>query len=387
MVTGYIPRLLAAPPKQSFFLFGPRGAGKSTWVRAELPGVHRIDLLDEARYHDYLARPSLFADELRGLARGATVCVDEIQRVPSLLNEVHRFIEERKLRFVLCGSSARTLKQQGTNLLAGRALRRQLHPFVPAELGGVFDLEVALTFGTLPVIWQAPSRRDSLVAYAQMYLREEIQAEALVRSLPGFARFLPVAALFHAQTLNTASLARDAGVARTTVSGYLEILEDTLLAFRLPAFEARMRVREKKHPKLYWIDAGIVRAVRRQLTAPSAEERGPLFEGWVANLLRIHGEHEELFDDWFYWAPAEAARTEVDFLLKRGREWLAVEAKSGTRVGPDELRGLHAIDGLPGLKRRVLVNQGPRRLVTKDGIEVWPIAHLHEAVANGRLWP
>jgi predicted AAA+ superfamily ATPase len=171
------------------------------------------------------------------------------------------------------------------------------------------------------------------------------------------------------------------------VNGYLEILEDTLLAFRLPAFEARMRVREKKHPKLYWIDAGIVRAVRRQLTTPSAEERGPLFEGWVANLLRVHGEYQDLFEDWFYWAPAEAARTEVDFLLKRGREWLAIEAKSGTRLGPDELRGLRAIDGLRGLKRRVLVNQGPRRLVMKDGIEVWPITHLHETLATGRLWP
>src|SRR5262249_32263367 len=150
-------------------------------------------------------------------------------------------------------------------------------------LGAEFDLDTALMVGTLPIIWQAPSRPEALVAYVQLYLREEIQAEALVRNLPGFARFLPVAAMFHGQTLNLASLARDAGVSRRTVNGYVEIIEDTLLAFRLPAFEARMRVRERRHPKLYWVDAGIVRALKRQLGPLSAEERGSLFEGWIAN--------------------------------------------------------------------------------------------------------
>lgn len=382
----YVPRLLR-PPAQSFFLFGPRGAGKSTWVRHELPEAHRIDLLDEARYQSYLARVAGFADELRALPPRSTVVVDEIQRLPHLLNEVHRFIEDRRLRFVLCGSSAGKLKQQGTNLLAGRALRRALHPFVPAELGQAFDLHAALAFGTLPVIWRAPARREALVAYVQLYLREEVQAEALVRNLPGFARFLPVAALFHGQTLNVVSLARDAEVARTTVNGYLEIVEDTLLAFRLPAYEGRMRVRERRHPKLYWVDAGIVRALKRQLGPVTSEEQGPLFEGWVANLLRIHNDDRDLFDEWFYWAPLDAARTEVDFLLRRGRDWLAIEAKAGTKAGPDELRGLRAIVDLKGLRRRVLVNRGERRLTTSDGINVWPVAHLLDALGDDRLWP
>lgn len=386
MAERYLPRLFR-PPAQSFFLFGPRGSGKSTWVRHELPQARRIDLLDEARYQSYLSRVSLFADELRALPRGATVVVDEVQRLPQLLNEVHRFIEEQRLRFVLCGSSARKLKQQGTNLLAGRALRRHLHPFVPQELGAGFDLDTALSVGTLPVIWQAPSRRDALIAYVQLYLREEIQAEALVRNLPGFARFLPIAAIFHGQTLNVAGLSRDAEVSRTTVAGYLEIIEDTLLAFRLPAFEGKMRVREKRHPKLYWVDAGIVRSLKRQLGPLSAEERGALFEGWVANLLRIHNDYRELFDEWHYWAPAEAARTEVDFVLSRGRERLAIEAKAGTRVAGDDLRGLRAIEGLTGLTRRILVYRGASRLVTPDGIEVWPVRHFLEALAAGRLWP
>jgi predicted AAA+ superfamily ATPase len=386
MAADYLPRLLR-PPRQSFFLFGPRGVGKSTWVRAELPAAHRIDLLDEARYHAYLGRPGLFAEELRALRPGATVCVDEIQRIPSLLNEVHRFLEERRLRFVLCGSSARKLKQHGTNLLAGRALRRTLHPFVPAELGGSLDLEMLLSVGSLPVIWAAEERREALVAYTQMYLREEIQAEALVRSLPGFVRFLPVAALFHGQVLNASSLARDAGIARTTVNGYLDILEDTLLAFRLPAWEGKLRVREKRHPKLYWIDAGLVRAARRQLGPVGREERGPLLEGWVVNLLRIYNDYGGLFDEWYYWAPGEAARTEVDVLLRRGREWLAIEVKGAEHVGAEELRGLRAIEGMRGLVRRLLVHPGGRSRMTGDGVEVWPLGRLLEALATGGLWP
>ena len=146
-------------------------------------------------------------------------------------------------------------------------------------------------------------------------------------------------------------------------------------------------MREKRHPKLYWVDAGIARALRRHLGTPSVEERGALLEGWVANLLRIHNDYAELFDEWYYWAPAEAARTEVDFLLKRGREWLAIEVKSGTKLGPEALRGLRAIAGLPHLVRRVLVHLGPRPLVTGDEIEVWPVGRLHRALAQRTLWP
>lgn len=313
--------------------------------------------------------------------------MDEIQRLPELLNEVHRFIEERKLRFALCGSSARKLKREGTNLLAGRAVRRDLHPFLPSELGKDFDLDVALRFGTLPLIWQAPDRADALESYARMYLREEIQAEALVRNLQGFARFLPIAGLFHAQTLNVSSLARDAGVSRTTVADYIEILEDTLVAFRLPAYEARLRVREKQHPKLYWVDAGIARAVCGSTAAPSKEELGALFEGWVANLLRMHNDHGRLFERWGCWSPAEALRTEVDFVLRRGREALALEAKSASRPDPEHFVGLRAIAELPGLVRRVLVCRVPRSMTTADGIDVWSIERFHSELDAQTLWP
>ena len=378
---------ILVPPKGSFFLFGPRGTGKSTWMRSVFPTAPRIDLLDEALYQSYLGNAGLFAAELQALPRGSLVLVDEIQRLPALLNEVHRHIEERGLRFVLCGSSARKLKKAGTNLLAGRAVRRNLHPFLPEELGDRFRLEDALQWGCLPVIWSSEDRRDSLQAYAQMYLKEEIQAEALVRNLPGFVRFLPVAALFHGQLVNVAGLARDAGVARTTVAGYLEIIEDTLLAFRLPAFEGRLRVKERKHPKLYWVDAGIVRALKRQFDPPTAEERGALLEGWVAGLLRSYCDYRGLFDDLYYWSPAEAAEVEVDFLLQKGKTFVAIEVKSSERYSDSMLRGLRAIGDLSGLSRRILLYTGSRVLRTQDNIEVLPVRAFLDLLESGKLFP
>ena len=380
------PRLLTAP-KGSFFLFGPRGAGKSTWLGAAFPRAHRIDLLDEGLYQSYLADAGGFAGQLRALEPGSTVLVDEVQRLPALLNEVHRHIEQRGLRFVLCGSSARKLKTAGTNLLAGRAVRRHLHPFLPEELGKDFDLDVALRFGTLPVIWTAPDRAETLAAYAQLYLKEEVQAEALVRNLPGFARFLPVAALFHGEVVNVAGIARDAGAARTTVSDYLEILEDTLLAFRLPAFEAKLRVRERRHPKLYWADAGLPRAMKRQLGPPTAEERGHLFEGWVASLLRAYRDYRGLFDDWGYWAAGKGSSVEVDFVLRRAGDLVALEVKAGQKVFEADLRGLRAIAALPRMRRRLVVCRGERRQKTADGIEILPVAAFLGELERGTLLP
>lgn len=373
-------------PERSFFLLGMRGVGKSTWVRQALPDAVRFDLLDEALFADLLADPSLFRQMLSEAVPGQWVVVDEVQRLPSLLNEAHRLIEERGVRFALLGSSARKLKTAGTNLLAGRALRKAMHPLAPAELGNDFDLDDALRYGTIPLIWTAPDRREVLESYTQLYLREEIRAEALVRNLSGFVRFLPVAALMHAQTVNAAAIARDAGIARTTVNGYLEILEDTLLAAPLPAFEARLRVRERRRPKLYWADPGLVRAVKRQLGPVTDEERGPLLEGWVLGLLRAHNEHQHVYDDLGYWAATESA-TEVDFVLTRDREHLAIEVKAAERYNTTMLKGLRALTDLGGLTRRILVYRGRRSFRTEDGIDVWPLDTLHEALRTNQVWP
>jgi predicted AAA+ superfamily ATPase len=379
-------RRLLTPPRQSFFLFGARGTGKTTWAREAFPQAQRFDLLDESLYQTLLADPSLFASRLRAVKPGQWVWIDEIQRLPNLLNEVHRFIEERRHRFILTGSSARKLRRTGVNLLAGRALTRTMYPLLPEELGRDFDLETVIRFGSLPIVWDADSRKETLEAYVQTYLKEEIQAEALARNLAGFSRFLPVAALFHGQSLNVSSLARDAGVSRMTVSGYLDILEDTLLAFHLPAYEGRLRVRERKHPKLYWIDPGLVRAVKKQLSPVTAEERGSLLEGLVAVILRAYGEYAGLFDEMWYWSPSDAARTEVDFLLRKGARYVAVEVKSSPRFDNDTLRGLRAIQPLPGLRRRLLVYTGSTHLRTDDGIDVLPTGLFFDAVTNAKLF-
>ena len=380
------PRI-ATLPRGSFFLFGPRGIGKSTWARGKLANAHRFDLLDESLYQSLLADPSMFAAELQSLRKGSWVVVDEVQRIPALLNEVHRFIEERKLRFALLGSSARKLKTAGTNLLAGRAVHKNMFPFVPEELGRDFAIDKALRFGTIPLVWMAEQKGSTLKAYVQMYLKEEIRAEALVRNLAGFLRFLPLAALFHGQVVNISSIARDAGTARTTVDGYLEILEDTLLAYRLPAYEARLRARERKHPKLYWIDPGLVRAIKNQFGTVTAEEKGTLLEGWVLTLLRAYAEEHELYHEIAYWSPLQAKQLEVDFLLKRGHDLLAIEVKSQSRYSTAMLSGLRAIGELPRVARRILVYGGSRSLRTSDAIDVWPLRRLLQSLEQGKLWP
>jgi predicted AAA+ superfamily ATPase len=385
MISKYIDRLLKVP-SQSFFLFGPRGTGKTTWVNHQFPQAHRINLLNESLYQSYLADISLFANELRTLESASWVFVDEIQRLPNLLNEVHRFIEEKRLQFILTGSSARKLKKTGVNLLGGRALFKRMYPFFPTELGSAFELEKVLYFGSIPLVWESPNKKETLKAYIEMYLKEEIKAEALVRNLPGFVRFLPIAALLHGQTLNISSAARNAGIARTTLEGYIEILEDTLMVFRLPAYQLKLRLRERKHPKLYWIDPGLVRAVNNRFGDVHPEERGALFEGFVATLLKAYKDYYDLFDEFSYWSPASSHRTEVDFLLKRENSFIAIEVKTSQRIHKDHLKGLRAISELKGLKRKIILYLGERKMQTEDQIEIWPFSSFIEALDKNELW-
>ena len=381
-----ISRILEAPQK-SFFLLGPRGVGKSTYLREAFPDAHVVDLHSEDTYQRLLANPGFIAAELRSVPVDRWVVLDGIQRLPTLLNEVHRFIEERKMRFALCGSSARQLRRAGVNQLARRALRRAMHPFVPGELGDRFDLEDALQNGLLPIVWDSEVRSETLTAYTQMYLREEIQSESLVRNLPAFARFLPVAALFHAQTLNANNIARDAQVSRPTVTGYLAILEETLLCFRLPAYEAKLRARERKLPKWYWCDPCIVRAIKNQKGPPAPEERGALFEGLIAQLIRAYKDYRDLCDEWYYWATAAQNRTEVDFLLERGGAFVAIEVKSGGTFTSNWCTGLRAVADLDGLCRKIIVYPDGPELKTEDGIEVMPFTVFSKLLADDDLWP
>ncbi|MFP3942217.1 MAG: ATP-binding protein, partial [Thermoanaerobaculia bacterium] len=248
----FVPRLFD-PPAGDYFLFGPRGTGKSTWLRRVYEDALWLDLLSPDVERRLKARPERLREMVAGAGEGRVVVVDEVQRVPELLTVVHQLIEERPgVRFVLTGSSARKLKRTGIDLLAGRAVVRHLHPFLAGELGRDFDLDRALRQGLLPVVWDAEDPEDTLSAYAGLYVREEVQAEALVRDLGGFQRFLEAVSFSQASVLNLAEVARECQVHRKTVEGFLGVLEDLLLAFRLPVFTKRARRKVTAHPKLYF---------------------------------------------------------------------------------------------------------------------------------------
>jgi len=371
------------PPKSSFFLLGMRGVGKSTLIKHSLKNAKTVNLLDEALYQLYLSKPWAFAEDLSLVKPGAWVVVDEIQRLPQLLNEVHRFIEEKKIKFALLGSSARKLRRAGVNLLGGRAVEKWMHPLLPEELGDDFSLDTVLRIGSIPLIWTSGNPKEQLSAYLQLYLKEEIQAEAIVRNLPGFARFLPVAALFHAQVINVEALGRDCGVARSTAEGYLQILEDTLISFQIPAYENKLRVRQRTHPKFYWCDSGIVRAAKKQLEGLAIEEKGALFEGFIAQTLKAYRELGRLdCDQISYWSAGKNS-VEVDFVIQRGKERIAIEAKSGTDPEKKWFAGLSALNDRVKLKRSILVYAGKRKYKSASGVEVLPVEDFMREI--GRL--
>lgn len=373
---------LLDPPSSSFFLFGARGTGKSTWLRAHFPEAMWFDFLDEALFQQILVSPQVFSQRLRTLNPGDWVVLDEFQRLPNLLNEVHRGIEEFNLNFALTGSSARKLKRAGVNLLAGRARLRTMLPLLPRELGGDFDIERILRWGSIPLIWGAESQSETLRDYVNTYLKEEIQAEGLVRNLGGFARSLPVAALFNGQILNVSNIAREAEVERKTTEGYIQILQDTLMVKPLQAYQAKITVKERTKPKLYWVDPGVVRSAKGSVGPLSTEERGSLFESYVFQMLRHEIENQRTFEDVRYWASSES-KTEVDFLLFGDRGIDALEVKSSPKIRPGDYKGLRAIKDLKGLNRRIIVYLGEHRRVTEDGIEILPLAEFDQDLEAG----
>lgn len=371
------------PPKKSFFLFGPRGTGKSTLLNTLYPNAVFFNLLMERQYQKYLVEPQQFYNEVQAIPPNTWVVIDEIQRLPGLLNYVHQLIEEKKWNFVLTGSSARKLKKSGINLLAGRALTRSLFPFVPEELGNDFKLEKCLQYGCLPIVLDSEEQEETLLSYVETYLRQEIKEEALVKNLAGFSRFLNVAATLHGQVLNISNVSREAEVSRTTVNGFFEILEDTLIGYRLQAYSAKLRVRETKHPKFYFFDSGVVRVLKKKSGAIDVDEIGSLLEGFILHLIRSYQSYSKLCDEFFYWQPTEASNYEVDFLLKKGSSFCAIEVKVATRVRKQDLKGLQAISGLKGLKRKILIYRGHEiQRIDKD-IEILPIQVFCKALARG----
>ena len=368
----YKNRIIRIPENKNIFLFGVRGSGKTALLKRLFPSALYIDLLDESLYQSYLFHVGRFYETVNAFQDDGLVIVDEIQRMPRLLNEVHRLIESSNRRFILTGSSARKIKAKGVNLLGGRAGTKLLHPFLPEELGKEFDLNQALRYGLLPIVWSSPDRGDKLKDYAETYLKEEIKAEALVRDLPSFARFLQIVGLYHGQVVNMSAIARESQISRNFVRNFFSILEDTMLGFFLPAYYPKLRLKEQKSNKFYLIDPGLARALKNNSGSVSIEEKGFLFEGLIAQILRAYGEYHSLYESIYYWSSLEAKKTEVDFLLKKEEDLIAIEVKAKTQVSSQDYRGLKAIKELPAVKRRIVVYLGKDVRKTEKGIEIWP---------------
>jgi predicted AAA+ superfamily ATPase len=373
-------------PDHSFFLFGPRGTGKTTWLRHVLPDALWFDLLRTQTFLALTRQPESFRQQIEARPKGNWIVVDEIQRLPSLLNEVHALIAERghAYRFALSGSSARKLKRLHVNLLAGRVINRQFFPLTAAELNYEFDLDRILRFGLLPQIHAEPGFAvDVLEAYVANYIREEIQQEAVVRNLDSFSRFLEVAALMNGQIANVSGLARDCAVARPTVQGYFAALIDTLIGFWLPAWRKRAKVKEVASPKFYLFDPGVVRALAGRLREPlDAAERGFLLETWILHELRTAMATQDTGGQLHYWRTPGGS--EVDFVWTRAAHAAGFEVKAAVTWRNEYGASLKSLMAQRSLQAAYGVYTGDREL--KDGpIRVLPIKRFLKELASANI--
>ena len=360
----YVSRFCQVPA-QSCFLLGPRGTGKSTWLRDRLPDALFLDLLEPALHRSLGARPERLRELLAGSPGKDTVVIDEIQRIPELLTVIHAVLEEPSPpRFVMTGSSARKLRRGGVDLLGGRAVHRTMHPFMAAELPA-FDLDRALRIGLLPLVVGAKDPAEVLDAYASLYLDQEVRAEGLTRDVGAFTRFLEAVSFSHASQLNVSAVARECEVERKVVTGYLGILEDLLLAFRLPVFRKRAKRATVAHDKLYLFDAGVFRSLRPRGPLDRPEEmEGKALEGLVAQHLRAWAAYSRRRVDLHFWRTR--AGSEVDFVVYGESGLQAFEVKNARKVHSTDLRALRAFSEDYPEAETALLYRGPERLRIDD---------------------
>jgi predicted AAA+ superfamily ATPase len=373
----YVRRALdlgALVAKKSHFLLGPRQTGKTTLLRRALPEARVYDLLDAGMYLALSHRPSRLAEELG--PKDKVVVIDEIQRLPELLNEVHRLIEERGVRFLLTGSSARKLRRGGVNLLGGRARTMHLHPLTCRELGAQFDLRRALTHGLLPSIYFSDDPRADLQAYMGSYLQQEILAEGATRNLPAFSRFLHVAALCNGTIVNFTNVANDAQVARTTIYEYFGILQDTLLLQELPAWRKTRKRKPLVSSKYYFFDVGVATALQGREARPGTPEFGASFETYLMHELTSYRDYQS-GEPLSYWRSTSGF--EVDFILG---DHTAIEVKARENVTPQDLKSLRALAEEKNLKRYLCVSLEPRRRQV-EGVVILPYRQFLEALWDG----
>jgi predicted AAA+ superfamily ATPase len=352
--------------QRSVFLLGPRQTGKSTLVRQLFPEAAYYDLLEADTFRELSARPEFLRQTLA--PQTEVVVVDEVQKLPSLLDEIQLLIDRNKrLRVILTGSSARKLRRGGANMLGGRAWVCHLHPLVSPELGHDRMLD-RLNRGSLPAIVDSPDYREDLKAYIGSYLHEEIRAEGLTRSIQNFSRFLEVAALTHGEQINFTSVGSDAGVPPSTIREHYQILEDTLIGHQLPAFRKTIKRKPVATAKFYLFDVGVANALRRTGSIEEGSEAyGRALEHLVFLELKSYLSYSRRDSDLTYWR--SLSQFEVDFVVGSS---VAIEVKAKSRVSPRDYKGISALAEEMPLKKKIVVCNEKRRRKTDDGIEIIP---------------
>ncbi len=376
--TAYTSRILDLErllKEKSHFLFGPRQTGKTSLVANTFAKVRVYDLLDTSVYLNLNQNPGRLEEELAPNDR--IVVIDEIQRLPQLLHEVHRLIEKRKVRFLLTGSSARKLRHGGVNLLGGRARVKYMHPFVRRELGKDFNLDRALSYGLLPSIYFSSNPQADLEAYAGSYLQQEIVAEGATRNIPAFSRFLKVAALCNAAVVNFTNVANDAQVPRTTVYEYFEILKDTLMIQEVPAWTRSAKRKPLVSSKYYFFDIGVAASLQGRRFAPGTPEYGEAFETYIAHELQAYRDYVS-GQSLSFWRSASGF--EVDFILG---DHTAVEVKAKRTVGSQDLKGLQALSEEKKLKRYICVCLESRKRILGK-IHMLPYEEFLDSLWDGQ---
>jgi len=377
---------LPSHPKESFFLWGPRQSGKSTLLKTLYPSATWYDLLQTDVYLRLLKEPNLLRQDLLYLAKQqkhGIVVIDEVQKIPALLDEVHWLIENTPFIFVLCGSSARKLRRGHANLLGGRALRFELMGLTAGELEDQFDLVKMLNQGYLPRHYLTSSFAPRLRAYIGDYLKEEIAAEALVRSIPAFSNFLNAASLSDGELVNFTTIARDCGISAPAVKEYFQILVDTMLGHFLEAYRKRPKRRVIGSPKFYFSDVGVVNNLaKRGHLEPGSELFGKAFENWIFHELNAYRAYRDMTYDLSYWRLASGI--EVDFII--GDMLVAIEAKGSSKITSDHMKGLREIKkDQPKLKKRIIVCLEKTPRLTEDGIEILPYKVFVKKLWAGEL--
>jgi predicted AAA+ superfamily ATPase len=363
--------------KKSYFLLGPRQTGKTFLTHHTLKDARVYDLLDTSIYLALSQNPGRIAQEIT--ARDQIVVIDEIQRLPVLLNEVHRLIEAHRIRFLLTGSSARKLRHGGVNLLGGRARIKYLHPLVYKELGNLFDLHRAIERGLLPSIYFSDDPAADVKAYTGLYLQQEIVAEGVTRNIPAFSRFLKVAAHCNGTIVNFTNVANDAQVARTTVYEYFEVLKDTLILHELPAWRKSKKRKPLASSKFYFFDVGVVGELQGRRFKPGTPEFGEAFETYIMHELMSYRDYNS-GEPLSYWRTTSGF--EVDFIIG---DHTAVEVKAKGNVAAQDMKSLKALSEEKGLKRFLCVSLEPR--VRKvDQVTILPYKHFLEALWEGEYY-